>query len=212
MTIFDLYRPFMKRFRGRRMAMFRDMIQPTEGQVILDVGGYAAFWNTSGLKNLRILCLNVHPVEMPPPGDLQIETVTGDGCTLPYPDASFDIVFSNSVIEHVGDWNRQLAFAQEARRVGKQLWIQTPAYEFPIEPHYVAPCIQYLPKWLQRRILRWCTPWGLLQKPTRAEIDEAINTTRLLSKREMRCLFPDCEIIGEPFCGLFSKSWIAVRR
>lgn len=194
------------------MAMFRDMIQPAEGQVILDVGGYAAFWNASGLKNLRILCLNVHPVDMPPAGDLQIETVTGDGCKLPYPDASFDIVFSNSVIEHVGDWDRQLAFAQEARRVGRRLWVQTPAYEFPIEPHYVAPGIQYLPRWLQRRILRWFTPWGLLQKPTRAEIDEAIRTTRLLSKREMRHLFPDCEIIGEPFCGLFSKSWIAVRR
>jgi hypothetical protein len=54
-------------------------------------------------------------------------------------DQEYDIAFSNSVIEHVGDWERQAAFASEIRRVGKNLWIQTPAKECPIEPHYLAP-------------------------------------------------------------------------
>lgn len=212
MTIFDLYEPFMRRFRGKRMAMFRDCLNPEEGAVILDVGGYAPFWASSGLTKLRIICLNVHHVDAPPPGDIHFETVTGDGCQLEYPDTSFDIVFSNSVIEHVGDWDRQCAFAKEARRTGRRLWVQTPAYEFPVEPHYVAPFIHYLPKAVQRRVLRWLTPWGLLQKPSQEEIDEAVRTTRLLSKREMHLLFPDCEIMTERFLGVLPKSYIAVRR
>ena len=60
--------------------------------------------------------------------------------------------------------------------------------------------------------MRWLTPWGLLQKPSQEEIDEAVRTTRLLSKREMRLLFPDCEILTEHFLGVLPKSYIAVRR
>ncbi len=57
------------------------------------------------------------------------------------------VVFSNSVIEHVGTWEDQQAFAAEVRRVGRRLWV--PAYECPIEPHYLAPLVHYLPKEVQ---------------------------------------------------------------
>lgn len=42
------------------------------------------------------------------------------------PRACFDLVYSNSVIEHLGTWEKQQAFAAEARRVGRGYWIPTP--------------------------------------------------------------------------------------
>lgn len=135
----------------------------------------------------------------------------GDGCALPFADGEFDVVFSNSVIEHVGSWERQQAFAREARRVGRRLWVQTPAREFFIEPHLLAPFVHWLPRRTQRGLIRWATGWGWLTRPTPAQVDEFLAEVRLLTRREMTELFPDCEILTERFLGL-PKSYIAVRR
>ncbi len=135
----------------------------------------------------------------------------GDACALPYPDQSFDILFSNSVIEHVGDWERQQAFAHEARRVARKLWIQTPAREFFIEPHYIGLFVHWLPKPWQPFYIRWFTLWGLLHKPSPTEIQVRIDEFRLLSLAEFKSLFPDCTILRERFLGLFTKSYIAYR-
>ena len=127
-------------------------------------------------------------------------------------DKSYDIGFSNSVIEHVGSWERQQQFASEIRRVARSLWVQTPAYECPIEPHYLTPFIHYFPRSFQKKILRWCTLWGWLEHPTREQIDSMVETTRLLCKSEMQQLFPDCEIITERMLWIIPKSYIAIRR
>ena len=127
-------------------------------------------------------------------------------------DGSYDIGFSNSVIEHVGSWERQQQFAAEIRRVAKAVWVQTPAYECPIEPHYLTPFIHYLPRSCQKKILRWGTVRGWIARPNQAEINEMVDTTRLLRKAEMSMLFPDCEIIVERLFWIMPKSYIAIRR
>ena len=127
-------------------------------------------------------------------------------------DKSYDIGFSNSVIEHVGSWERQQQFASEIRRVARSLWVQTPAYECPIEPHYMTPFIHYFPRSFQKKILRWCTLRGWLEHPTREQIDSMVETTRLLCKSEMQQLFPDCEIITERMLWIIPKSYLAIRR
>jgi len=160
----------------------------------------------------RITVVNIH--EIPPrnrPAGPNIKTVVGDGCKLEFGDRSFDIVFSNSVIEHVGTFERQRAFARECRRTGRQLWVQTPARCFPIEPHLIAPFFHFLPRFAQRRLLRNFTVWGLLARPTTAEVEAFLSEVRLLTYREMRELFPDCEIIRERVLG-FTKSYIALRK
>lgn len=43
-----------------------------------------------------------------------------------------------------------------------------------------------------------------------SEIDEFLETTRLITFKEMQELFPDCRIIVERFGGI-SKSYIAYR-
>lgn len=214
MRIADLYRPIFKIWRANRQERFRRIIDPKPGERILDVGGYPHTWIGEPQVVEEIICLNlrVYPWKEKDqyPGH-RIEIKEGDGCALEYPTDSFPIIFSNSVIEHVGDYAAQEAFAREARRVGGRLWVQTPAYECPIEPHYLTPFMHWYPKGLRRRLARWFTVWGLLEKPTKADIDEMVDYTRLLTKGEMKRLFPDCRIITERLLWVIPKSYIAVR-
>ena len=209
-----LYRQIFKLWRRKRFGLFMKLLQPRAADVLLDVGGYPGSWTEHPQLVGRIDTLNVHAVPWSPEQAPQhhIRTLVGDGCALPFADGSYDIGFSNSVIEHVGSWAQQQRFAAEIRRVGRALWVQTPAYECPFEPHYLAPLIHYLSPKLQRRVIRWCTLWGWLSRPAQAEIDAMVQTTRLLRKTEVQQLFPDCEIITEKLFGLFPKSYVAVRK
>lgn len=213
MNIHAIYAQIFKVWRAKRMLRFEQTLQPQAGDLLLDVGGYPYTWTTRPQQPSRIDCLNVHDVPWDPSAapDHQITTRVGDGCALGFGDASYDILFSNSVIEHVGDWERQCAFAAEARRVGKRLWIQTPALACPLEPHYLAPFVHWLPVRVRRRLLRWCSLWGWLSKPTQAKVDETIAFTRLLTRKQMQTLFPDCEIWTERLLWVFPKSYTAYR-
>jgi Methyltransferase domain len=197
-------------FRARRLAWFTEIIAPPRESTILDVGGYPQFWEDPS-KYGEITILNIHEITDIPNGlPRNLKLVVGDGCALDYPNKSFDIVFSNSVIEHLGTYANQEAFAAEARRVGGKLWIQTPAREFFFEPHLLMPFVHFLPRALQARLLRYGTVWGLMTKPSYAEVIGFLDEVRLLSHSEMKALFPDCDIICEKFMGM-NKSYIAVR-
>ncbi len=192
-------------FRRRRMKRFFATMMPSRDVRVLDIGGTVQTWNDeSEPSQFSVTLLNVR-------GDGRFDggrfnAVEGDAKRLPFTDNAFDIAFSNSVIEHVGSWDEQREFAREARRVGRRLWIQTPARSFPIEAHLLAPYIQYLPKNVQHRIARW-TPRGLM---TPDVVHEIVDEVRLLTFREFQQLFPDCHILRERFFGM-TKSYIAVR-
>ncbi len=209
-SIYRVYGFLSAHFRARRLQWFRFVISPTSGSSVLDVGGYPWIWLEAGLP-LKVTLLNPHILpDLPAQFGDRFEFIVGDGCKLDYSDKRFDVVFSNSVIEHVGTYDQQRAFAAEARRVGVALWIQTPAREFFIEPHLLAPFFHFLPRSLQSRITRYGTVWGLLTKPNPAQVEDFINGIRLLSYAEMKELFPDCEILRERWLG-FTKSYVAVR-
>jgi hypothetical protein len=208
-SIYSVYKQIGLLFRRRRMAQFVGTFQPDARHRILDVGGYADFWANSGVAS-EITLLNVHPVPrdgLPP----NMHTVLGDGTALTYEDKSFSIVFSNSVIEHLGNFENQQRFASECTRVGHGLWIQTPCRSFPVEPHFLSPLIHFLPKGYQRRLLRRFTVWGWLTRPSGKQIEDMLAEIRLLNLAEIKQLFSDCEIKKEKFLGL-TKSFIVVRR
>lgn len=214
MGIANLYNHIFKVWRAKRLAQFQALIAPVGTDQILDVGGYPHTWLTTPQVADRIDCLNLTvypwPEEKNYPGH-RIQIVEGNGCDMHYMDKSYPIVFSNSVIEHVGDLEAQRAFAREVRRVGNKLWIQTPAYECPIEPHYLTPFMHWFPKGFQRKIARYFTVWGLLEKPDRNLVNEMVDNTRLLTKAEMKSLFPDCRILTERMLWVIPKSYVAVR-
>ena len=104
----------------------------------------------------------------------------------------------------------QQKFAAEVLRVGKNIWVQTPAQEFFFEPHYFTPFIHWIPRGKRALFVRWFTVWGILERPTKKKIEETVNEIRLLRRREMEELFQGCEILNEKFLGM-TKSYIAVR-
>jgi hypothetical protein len=194
------------RFRRRRMKRFFAIMSPTPQARVLDIGGTGQTWldESQDESQFPVTLVNIRSDGRVEGG--RFTAVEANGKALPFADNTFDIAFSNSVIEHVGTWEEQRAFAQEAQRVARRLWIQTPARSFPIEAHLLAPYIQYLPKPLQHRIAPW-TPRGWM---TPDAVHEIVDEVRLLTYREVQQLFPDCRILKERFLGL-TKSYIAVR-
>src|SRR5262245_9688710 len=188
------------------MLWFLKMLSPGPSARILDVGGDESFWADSDIPPGAITILNVRP----PSGPRRHPYVIGDACDLPFPDQAFDIVFSNSAIEHVGTWQRQVAFASEVRRVGRAFWVQTPAREFVVEPHLMTPFIHWLPRRAQRRLIRNASLWGWVTRPSEAQVDAFLEEVRLLSHDEVMRLFPDGQLLRERTAGL-TKSYVAIR-
>lgn len=196
------------RFRRARLARFLSKFDVNEHTRILDVGG-SRDWDWGGWSGQppRLTILN-RDVEERTEGTVQY--VRGDACDMAcFSDHEFDIVFSNSVIEHVGDYDRQRNMAREIRRVGKGYWVQTPYRHFPVEPHMLFPFFQYFPLRIKRTIARhWPFSFQMLRggDPERDAIE-----VRLLNRRELQECFPDADIGTERFAG-FIKSLIAFKR
>jgi ubiquinone/menaquinone biosynthesis C-methylase UbiE len=206
LTFRTLYDHVFIRFRRRRMNRFFALFAPSPEARVLDIGGTPQTWVSESESPAEFLVVLVNICSSDKIDNGRFTSIQVDATQLPFADNSFDIAFSNSVIEHVGTWEKQQEFAREARRVARKLWIQTPARSFPIEAHLLAPYIQYLPKNVQHSIVRW-TPRGLL---TPDVVHGIVDEVRLLTYREFRHLFPDCLIFKERLFGL-TKSYVAVR-
>ncbi len=205
MNIHTLYGAIARRFRTRRMRDFIRHYRVTPETRILDVGGTLFNWNLVAVQpRLTILNLGPAPASLPD----HVEWITADGRALPFASQSFDICYSNSVIEHLYTWESQQQFAREIRRVAKTYYVQTPNRRFPIEPHYLTPFIHWLPKRLQRLLLRRFTLWGWLTSPSPEKCRDMVEEIRLLTRGDMQTLFPKARICKESFLGL-TKSLIA---
>ena len=147
------------RFRRRRTERFLRVVDPIlarKGEAhILDVGGTVGYWRTLqsllGDRKLRFTLVNLD-VEPRDEGPFAIRP--GNACAMPeYADDNFDIVHSNSVIEHVGHWREMRAMANEVRRLAPTYFLQTPNIGFPIEAHFSLPFIHWLPEHMRAAIL-----------------------------------------------------------
>ena len=208
-----IYSRLFQIWRARRFQQFVRLLAPTAQEAILDIGGYPQTWISHKPVGRSVTCLNLHAFDWDSSASPahEIHLVVGDALCLPYPDKSFEVVFSNSVIEHVGSWEEQQVFAREVQRVGKKYWIQTPAFECPFEPHYLGLFVHWLPASIRPFIVRYFTLWSWLARPTPDQLDEMSRTIRLIRRKEMKALFPGARIVTERLFGIFTKSYIAVK-
>jgi hypothetical protein len=207
MNIHNLYKVFFRYFRTRRMRQFAEAFSVGSKTRVLDVGGTTFNWSLLGTRP-RLVILNI---SVPPPGAPPADYLVADGRALPFRNGEFDIVYNNSVIEHLGNFDNQRQFAAECRRVGRSYYVQTPNRRFFFEPHYIAPFIHWLPKHVRRRLVRRFTLRGLLARPSQATIDGLIEEIRLLDEPELSRLFPEATIWRERFLGM-TKSLMATYR
>lgn len=213
-TILPLYFRLWKVWREKRHQRFAEtMAQPAIGRM-LDVGGCPGDWHGRGTVVHHVDCLNLVAPDptRPPPDSPSIASIQGDGRHLPFEDASYEVVYSNSVIEHVGNHDDQAAFAREILRVGRRIWVQTPAWECPVEPHYLGLFVHWIPAALRWPFIRWTTVIGLTGAAGGEGLRNIMRTTRLLRKREFAAMFPGCEIWTERLFWIFPKSHVAIRR
>lgn len=232
--------------RRARRARFDLLLQtfPDLGSMrVADLGGEVAFWLEAPVRPRELVTVNLwwqrELSERASAGLPWVQNLFADACA-PTPELleeRFDLVFSNSVIEHVGGHTRRVAFANTVHALARSHWIQTPNRYFSIEPHAAFPGLQFLPPAAQARALRrW--PLGSMNiaesrdggpqtmvgeqrhgvedHPPLSSVDRyhamrMALSIELLSASEMQFLFPESEIVRERAAGV-TKSLIAVRR
>ena len=189
--------------RARKLALFNQIINPEEDMKLLDVGAQV---NPNSHKehqlidtypwkhNFAVVNISEDHVSAIKKRYPEVEAVVCDACRLPWPDKSFDVVFSNAVIEHLGSFERQKAMAAEIMRVGKRWFVTTPNRWFPFEFHLRLPFVTWLPGKSYLRIgniisynhIRGKYMFGVKR-----------NDLRLLSAGELEQCFPGSKIIKQ---------------
>lgn len=194
------------KFRAKRLKKFEKLYFRnfnTEKPIqILDVGGTDYFWKSSQVPNIpgvNITLLNLHREKTTHP---HICSLIGDATDMKeFEDKKFDLVFSNSVIEHLYTFENQVKMAKEIQRVGKKFFVQTPNKYFPIEAHYAIPFAQYLPKSLLLFLLTK-TKLSRMSRWKKEDAQQYLDEIRLLDEKEMKILFPGSKILKEKTLGL----------
>jgi hypothetical protein len=202
--------------RQRRFQLIRPMIEriiERKGSCrIADIGGTEYYWEIARdfihQAPVEIHLFNLQPTEVK---SRKFASHKGNACDLgQYDDHSFDMVHSNSVIEHVGGWKEACDMAREVRRLAPAYYVQTPNFWFPYEPHFRVPFFQFLPEQVRYRMLmRFNLGFG----GRRATVDAAmrgVQSVDLLDMSQMRELFPDAVLKRERI-GPLTKSIMALR-
>jgi hypothetical protein len=203
-----------QRARSRRHARLLESLPAFAGMSVVDLGGTVDYWERSELRPAEVLVVNLSPRALDDESTHGwISTVHADACTFDGGGRRFDLVFSNSVIEHVGGFARRQRFADRVHELAPRHWVQTPDRYFPLEPHWGFPGLQFLPVRARLWITtRWA--WGPRGHAERSPERIAANereclSTDLVSAAELRRLFPSSEVWSERVLGL-SKSLVAI--
>jgi hypothetical protein len=181
---------------------------------ILDLGGTQQYWELFSelLENyncyITIANLDINSSRSE---DGRFSFVSGDACDKLFPDMSFNFVHSNSVIEHVGDWNRMDKMAQQVRSLAPIYYVQVPYFWFPFEPHFRVPFFHWVPEQLRARLAMQIALGVYKKQTTFSNSMRLIQSANLLDKKQLMALFPDANIKLEKAYGV-TKSLIAIRQ
>jgi hypothetical protein len=197
------------RYRARRWARLIQTFPHLDQMSVIDLGGTLDSWLRAPTRpaSLHLVNLETQPDQLPD----WARADHADACDLPehIRAGSYDLVISNSVIEHLGGHQRRLQFADNVHELADQHWIQTPYRYFPIEPHWVCPGFQFLPL-AARATLAHHWPLSHTKPTTRNDAIHAALDIELLTRTEMKIYFPHSTIAVERAAGL-TKSLIAIK-
>lgn len=176
---------------------------------VLDLGGTYDFWRQAPVRPAHVTTMNLDDGVG---HDIWHHHVSADACDLDSLDlcaGRYDLVVSNSLIEHVGGYHKRREFANVVHEAAPAHWVQTPNRYFPVEPHYIAPEFQFLPVRTCAQLVR---RWPLAHERVYSFTDalDQVLTIELISATELRHLFPDSIIWHERLAGL-SKSIVAIK-
>lgn len=194
--------------RSRRWEMFLRLLPDLSEMRLIDLGGTANYWLSAPVRPAHVLVVNLQEQSVDEPW---LTCVVGDVCRLApeWRDERFDVVYSNSVIEHVGGHFPRQQMAEVIHQLGDRHWIQTPYRYFPIEPHFLFPGFQFLPTKLAAKVARsWPLTWSR-PPDERTSVSNALGV-ELLNETQVRFYFPDSTILKERVAGI-PKSLIAWR-
>lgn len=207
------------KFRAKRIEPFLLLLAETYEQhgcvKIIDMGGTRTYWNIIAGDILTKYNVSITLVNLPgsnqPVDEGRFKYVEGDCCDLSFGDKSFHIAHSNSVVEHVGDWEKMTRFAQEVSRIAPAYFVQTPNFWFPIEPHCMVPFFHWLPRPMRVYLIMKMNIGSWSKRDSVDLAVRAIDSAQLLNKSMFRELFKDASHRTERFI-FFPKSLIAIRR
>jgi SAM-dependent methyltransferase len=196
--------------RRKKLETFRELVCPSAQDTILDLGSEIALNDSHRLacfldqypfrEQVTAANLCESPIERIKAKYPEVDAVVADARKLPWPDKHFDVVYSNAVIEHVGDEADQRAMASEVMRVGKRWFVTTPNRWYPFEFHLRLPLVTWLPFHGYRHAGRLCRydhdkhhyVFGM-------PVGESL---RLLGASDMVSLFPHSQIIRQSVTGI----------
>jgi hypothetical protein len=195
-------------FRRKRFEFFLNLINQLPRPLhILDIGGTEDYWNMMEFNDpqvhITLLNLNTQPVS-----DTQrFTSIAGNATQLTgFADQSVDLVYSNSVIEHLFTLEAQQKMADEVKRVGKSYFIQTPYRYFPIEPHWVFPFFQFLPRSLRITLTRKFSLGHIPRINDPIQAARQVDEVRLMTITELKKIFPGGLLYKEFFMGLVKSA------
>lgn len=194
------------RMRKKRFSLFLKLLSSlTKPVSILDVGGTQSFWEVMGFGEQDDVSVTLLNIYTQPTSLKNFTSVGGDARAMAFANKSFDVVFSNSVIEHVGGVSDQIRMASEIQRVGIRYFVQTPNRYFPIEPHFLFPFFQFLPLSLRVWMLQHFNLGWHIRTPEYASAREQVAGVQLLTKRQFSGMFPNATVVEERLGGLIKS-------
>jgi hypothetical protein len=189
-----------QRMRQQRWELLRSTFPDIESMSVVDLGGTVDAWLRAPVRPASVHVINLEPDLATVPW---IQFDQADACELParIADRHYDLVFSNSVIEHVGGHMQRIRFAETSHKLADRHWVQTPYRYFPVEPHWLFPGFQFLPLRLRCEISqRW--PLAHMKSTSADDGKREAMSIELLSCTEMSYYFPDSQLRFERFLGL----------
>ena len=197
---------FSARARAWRCRLLDRLLSDAglSGLAVIDIGGTCSFWEMNGghftggaIDSVDVINLSSPTSESVTHG-ISLYQYQGDALDLSTCRRErYDLVFSNSVIEHVGNLDAQRAMANGIMRLADHYFVQTPCRWFPIEPHFGLPWFDLMPLGLRTWLLRRFRLGHMPRQPEWIEARIVCENTRLLGARELRALFTDGQLIRE---------------